>query len=167
MSAFHPPVPGHRHHRFKGPLILPRQPHSTLSQIAVPREIVLSLWPNKPACPHGWMVRPHFLPSLRTDFAPLCKLYSSLIDGFETSEEGGGSFLFFLAQICVTILLSASLPFRCVLHIHWMMFFMIMMVCRWRRASNPVAISILCAMLCCWGNFGFITPSVCLFRKTT
>ena len=44
MSAFHPPVPGHRHHRFKGPLILPRQPHSTLSQIAVPREIVLSLW---------------------------------------------------------------------------------------------------------------------------
>ena len=64
----------------------------------------------------GWMVRPHFLPSLRTDFAPLCKLYSSLIDGFETSEEGG-SFFFFLAQICVTILLSASLPFRCVLHI--------------------------------------------------
>ena len=66
--------------------------------------------------------------------APLCKLYRSLIDGFETSEP----------QIRTTF--SAPLP--SVFHIKWRTF-MITMVCRWRPRRAPLLFASCVSVRCC------------------
>ena len=86
------PRAGHSHHRAKGPPSIHPSPaffNQRWLKLQSSRNcVVTQVKTNKTA----WLERPtSSSPFFRADLLPLCKLYSSLIDGFETSEARSSS----------------------------------------------------------------------------